>query len=352
VPWPRRRLRPLLAVAAAVALLAAAASPPGRAVLGSLRDAVGRERVVGVERARPALASLPAPGRLLVSSARGPWIVRADGSKRLLGRYDEASWSPQGLFVVATRDRELVALEPNGAVRWTLDRPRPIANARWAPSGFRIAYLSGERLRVVAGDGRGDRLLVARAAPVAPAWRPEAEHVLALVGARGLVRVVAADDGRTLWAAAAPPGTVELEWSTDGRRLLARGRTQARVYTAAGELERTIGEPGLVLTAAAFLPGSHDLALAGYSALTGRGSVRLYGAERGGRPLFAGAGRLDDLAWSPNGRWLLVAWPQADQWVFVGMPEVRRLVAVSGIGRQFSPGAGSGPFPRVEGWCC
>jgi len=94
-PRPRAR-RPvgILALAAAgiVALVLVAVSPAGPALVRSVRTAVG------VEHAQPALVALPAAGRLLVDSAAGPWIVSSDGSKRLLGRYGSASWSPHGLF--------------------------------------------------------------------------------------------------------------------------------------------------------------------------------------------------------------------------------------------------------------
>ena len=85
-PW-----RPVAALAGGLALVAAVASPPGRAVLNEVRDAIGRERVVGVRGAQPNLFSLPTDGRLLVESARGPWIVRDDGSRRRLGRYRQAT---------------------------------------------------------------------------------------------------------------------------------------------------------------------------------------------------------------------------------------------------------------------
>src|SRR5207302_5568225 len=84
-PWPRRHARPLVAVAAALAIVAAALSPPGGAVLHSLRSAIG------VRHAAPALFRVPAPGRVLVESAEGPWVVQPDGSKRLLGRYLDAA---------------------------------------------------------------------------------------------------------------------------------------------------------------------------------------------------------------------------------------------------------------------
>ena len=127
---------------------------------------------IGVEHARTALFRLPAPGRLLVESAKGPWIVRPDGSKRLLGPYREASWSPHGLFLAATGRDELAAVEPGGRVHWTLARPA-VRFPRWTGTrtDTRIAYLTGGRLHLVAGDGTGDRE-IARAAPVAAAWRP------------------------------------------------------------------------------------------------------------------------------------------------------------------------------------
>src|SRR5438105_708139 len=78
-PPPRRHWAALTAAALVFALAAAALSPPGRAVLGSVRDALG------VEHAAVALVRLPADGRLLVNSSAGPWIVAADGSKRHLG---------------------------------------------------------------------------------------------------------------------------------------------------------------------------------------------------------------------------------------------------------------------------
>jgi hypothetical protein len=59
--WERRHRGALLAAAAAVVLLAAAISPPGQALVGSVRDAVTDESPPS----RPALTSLPARGPLL-----------------------------------------------------------------------------------------------------------------------------------------------------------------------------------------------------------------------------------------------------------------------------------------------
>ena len=60
---------------AAVAIGVAAVSPPGRALVERVREAAG------VTPSEPALVRLPSPGRLVVESPGGPWVVRADGSE-------------------------------------------------------------------------------------------------------------------------------------------------------------------------------------------------------------------------------------------------------------------------------
>jgi hypothetical protein len=115
-PWPIRHRRPLIAAAIGVAAVAAALSPPGRAVIDEMREVVGIEKVVGVQQARPALFSLPAAGRVLVSAPSGAWVVSANGSRRRLGDYDEATWSPQGLFIGASKRHKLAAVTPKAKV--------------------------------------------------------------------------------------------------------------------------------------------------------------------------------------------------------------------------------------------
>jgi hypothetical protein len=286
VPSPRERKvwRPVVVLAAVAVVAGAVASPPGQAVLDSIREAVG------IERSQPALFSLPAPGRLLVESADGVWVVQADGSKRRLGGWREASWSPFGRFVVVARANELAALEPDGDIRWSLARPR-VRFPRWAGDRIdtRIAYVSGRSLRVVAGDGTGDRLLRRNAASVAPAWLPGEGFRLAYTDRAGRTVVVDADTGRVL-PPAAPPAT-------------------------AGTIQKRGASSEVVVD---------------------------------GRVVFRGTGEFRDVARSPDGRWLLVTWPTADQWVFVRTAGQRKIEAVSGITRQF----GGGSFPRIAGWCC
>jgi hypothetical protein len=210
-PQPRRRSwKPVAAVAVAVVVVAGLLSPPGQAVLDELRE------VVGVEDSAPALFSLPAPGRLLVTADSGVWVVEQDGSKRLLGRYREASWSPFGRYVVAARANELVALTPDGEVRWSLARP-DIRLPRWGGTrtDTRIAYFSRGELRVVGGDGKGDHLLDAAAAPRAPEWRPG--HVLVYERQDGAARAVDVDTGTVVQRPARLPEPSAATVSPDGR---------------------------------------------------------------------------------------------------------------------------------------
>ena len=340
---PVVRQRPMLrvaAIAAAVAAILGAAlvTPPGRAVLDEIRE------VVGVEQAQPALFSLPAPGRLLVSSDAGVWVVQTDGSKRRLGSYREASASPFGRFVVAARRNELAALEPDGDVRWTLARPRP-SSPRWTGTAndTRIAYADRGGLRLVAGDGTGDRSLAqAERGPIA--WRPRALWQLAYV-VTGEVRVQDVESGRVLWRArgGAREPVLALEWSTDGARLLALSSRGLRIFDARGRVvAQDDPSDGTRDVHAAFRPGTHDVAV-----------VRRHGAQSTvfelgtGRTIFGGTGVFGGLDWSPDGRWLLVGWPTADQWVFV-RSDGKRIRAVANVAGQFR----SRTFPRVEGWCC
>ena len=337
IPVPGRRdWRPVVAVAVGAVLLAAAFTPPGHAVLGSIRDAVR-----GEQNAKPALFSLPvARSRLLVNTAGGVWVVQSDGSKRLLSGYREAAWSPHGLYLAALHGHELRALEPDGSVHWSIARAG-VASPRWSNEGTgdeRIAYFAGSMLRIVGGDGRGDRVLARRVARVVPAWRPRT-HVLAYVNGAGSVVVRSADSGAVQWTRSVDRPPRALEWSGDGRLLLVRSVNSLELFGYRGTAPVTLPLAGAgPVVDAAFRSLTHEVTFIQRSA---NESV----VVTGDRQLFRGAGAITKIAWSPDGRWLLLDWPSANQWLFV-RGSVHRLRAVSNIRANF------GEEPSLAGWCC
>jgi hypothetical protein len=328
--------KPAIAVVAAAALAGVLTSPPGRSVIQSIREAVG------IKKAQRELFSLPASGRLLVESTGGAWVVDAAGSRRLLGNYREASWSPYGRFIVAARPDELVTLEPNGKVHWTLALPA-VRFPRWSGTrtNTRIAYLTTPAwsLGVIAGDGTGNREANCGdgLAPVAPAWQPHSLRVLAVAAPDGGVAVYDVVDCRLIMRTPKGPLPTKLEWSADGKRLLVVGPS-VLLYDLQGR----------VLGADHPTGGSRDLD----ATFLGRTETAVVVRTSGlvlrlgdGRRIFGGTG-LGNVVSSPDGRWLLLTWPAADQWVFVRTDGSRVVRAYSGITRQF----GGGQFPTVSGW--
>jgi len=349
-PAPRRRGRLPLALgltAAALVVAVVALTPPGDAFRGWVHD-----RIVGAPHARPALDRLPAPGRLLVVARGGAWVVGADGSKRRLGAWRAAGWSPRGLFVVAAAGPRLAALTPVGTVRWSLTRLPRIEDPTWSPSGYRVAYRVGSVLRVVAGDGTGDRAFARGVEPVPAAWRPVPvlAHVLAYVDREGRVVVADVDARRTLWRRRVSAPVRSLAWSSDGSLLLAAGRTDT-LFRGDGTRVRAFSGDDV---SAAFAPAGPALARSRYAASTGRSAIEiLRPGQADPRVVFSTAGRLGPATWSPDGHWLLVAWPDADQWLFLRLGPRPHVEAVGGLAGEFSPGApAQAGFPRVAGWCC
>jgi hypothetical protein len=361
---PRRRPTPVprLALAFSITTLLAALllSPAGAAV----REWVDEVVTTSAPRPEMGLAEIPGGGRLLVQSAAGPWVVQPDGSRRLLGDYEEATWSPRGLFVAAAADRTLNALEPDGTPRWSLTAPRRVTEPRWAPSGERIAYRSGSRLQVVAGDGTGERELAAATAPVAPAWSPLGVFQVAYVTIDRTLRIADSESGAILASAPALPGVTRLDWggevssilevSPESLRLRAVKPLKLAGRPRLGSPRRLPVPPGATVLGAALSPHRDAVAavIARETATGRRSAVVLFGPGEGkARRLLNVPGELSEVAWSPNGHRLLVAWPDADQWLFLpaGRGKGR---AVAGVSAAFHPGQEAAGFPRLEGWCC
>ncbi len=316
VAWPRKHARELALSAAVVAVLAAAFTPPGHSVVNSLRDAVGRTKVEGVKNAHRELVRLPAGGPLLVQSTRGPWILQPSGTRRLLGNYTMASWSPHGKFVAAVRFRyELVALDPKGNIRWVRGRKQLIRFPRWSYEGFRIAYLSNDTLRVITGDGMTDIGLGGADPSVPPAWKP-GTHVVAWVRLGGNVLIRDADRlGAAPTVVRKTKRVIALGWRA-GKLVVVTAPAAAAAFAGDGTVARVVREAG---------------------------RSRVYVANH---VVFSGAGAIDSIAFSPNADWLAVGWKSADQFVFIRV-RPPKLDAVSNVTRQFGV-----RFPTIQGWCC
>jgi dipeptidyl aminopeptidase/acylaminoacyl peptidase len=360
---PHRNPLPRIAVALAIATLVAALllSPAGAAV----RDWVDDVFTAGAPNAEPGLTEIPGGGRLLTQTPAGPWVVQPDGSRRLLGSYDEATWSPRGLFVAAASGHTLSAIEPDGTPHWSLSAAGEVSDPRWSPSGFQVAYRSGDQLRIVAADGDGDRLLDPSVDPVPPAWSPSGEGLIAYLDAGGSLRIARTDDGRNAGSAAALPGIANLEWAAGGSTLLESSPSSLRVrkltpHKLAAELDigapREIG-PSAAATVrdAAISPRGDTVAalLTRRSAGPPSSLVVLIDIRDGSsQRLFSTPGRLAELTWSPDASRLLISWPDADQWLFVPTDGRGRVRAIGRISEQFAPGGRGSAFPRIEGWCC
>lgn len=349
-PRARRQTvrRPAGIAAVAVVVAGLLALSPAGATVSRLVD-----RAFGVPHAARALVSLPARGRLLLSGSGGTWIVAADGSARRVGPWREASWSPHGRYLAVTAHNELAAIDTRGILQWSLTR-RDVSDPRWyTPTGYEVAYLSGSELRVVAGNGTADQLLARPVAHVAPAWRPGHAYELGYITAKGQLVIRDSATGAKLWSANPPTRISQLAWSATGTRLLALSHTAAILYAADGRVLATRRVPGGgTIVAGALSPDGRQLAIV---TAGGSGAVTVY-SHTGGRTLarrvLAGV-ELGQVAWSPNGRWLLISWPAADQWVFVRVGGQPHIAAVSRISQQFStPLITSTQFPRFEGWCC
>ena len=339
---PRRAaVRVALVAALLAAGLAVALSPAGAAVGGWIGDRLTARDT----RSAPAFAALPRGGSVLAISRMGAYAVRPDGSTRRLGAFSEAGWSPHGLHVVGVEGRRLVAVDPAGTVKWTLTGRHAVHHPAWSTAdGFAVAYLEGRSLKVVAGNGdpTTDRVLRRDAAPVTPAWHPDSDRVLTYATTAGAVVTLNVETGRTIARSpvAAPLAAPRsLAWLRGGHRLVALSSHSLTVLDAAGHVRRTIALPGVARLLALHPSGERAAVVVGRRVL----GVRLTGGSP--RQLFQG--NVDGIAWSQDGRRLLLGWRDADQWLLLGPGG--RIRALHGVSRELGSAGG---FPRVAGWCC
>ena len=289
------------------------------------------------EDAKPALRSLPAAGELLVESAQGPWIVREDGSKRLLGDYDEAAWSPHGLYVVAADGRELAALEPDGDVRWTLHGAgrgaRPALGRRRGRHPDRLP-----QRRRPAGDRRR------RQRRQRPPDRPRRR-----AGRAGLAAA-----RRTRSSRRDPAGPYVLSYvDAVGRPCTRSTPTPAR--SVPGDAARPAATPstgdGDRGSAGPWRRSADGSRRSSASVPPSRARVIAPGAATGGRPCSPPAAGSPARPGRPTAAGCWSAGPPPTSGCSSTPTGRADVVAFDRISEQFDPGGdGGGRFPRVSGW--
>jgi hypothetical protein len=318
--------------------LIAALSPAGAAV----GDWIGDRFTAHDSRSAPAFAALPKGGSVLAISKSGAYAVRPDGSTRLLGAFSDAGWSPRGLHVVGIDGRRLVAVDPAAEVKWMLTARRPVHNASWSTAdGFAVAYLEGRSLKVVAGNGdpATNRVLRRDAAPVTPAWRPHSDRVLTYATRSGSLVTLDIATGRTLWSTPLGADARILAWAARGGRLAALAPHSFTTLDRNGRILRTLPLTGVTEGMSLHPSGKRVAIVSGRRVL----GLRLNGGDP--RQLFQGD--VEGIAWSQDGRRLLLGWRDADQWLLVGPGD--RITALHGVSKELGAPGG---FPRVAGWCC
>jgi hypothetical protein len=351
---PRRPVLRLALVAALLCVGLVAALTPAGAEVG---DWIGDRFADRSDSASPAFAGLPPGESVLAISRTGAYAIDPDGGSQRLGSFSDAGWSPHGLHVVGVDGRRLTAVDPTGIVKWTLARRTRVHHPSWSTRlGYAVAYLEGPTLRVVAGTGdpATDRRVRRGAARVTPAWRPHSDRVLAYATGGGAIETLDVVTGRTLWRArsaapAAPAGAsrvpLALAWSRDARRLVALSSDSVTVLGAGGRILRTIALPAAGLELALHPSGRRAAVAVG-----GAGGTRVLDIplRSEGRPQQLFQGDVAGLAWSRDGRRLLLGWRDADEWLLLG-PGGRVRRALHGVSAELGAAGG---FPRVAGWCC
>ncbi len=279
----------------------------------------------GRRRARGARALLAARRRPAARRLAGrPHVARRAGRAQAadLGAYDDAAWSPHGLYLAATRgerarrtrrrgERALVARAPPTPPAPQLGRARDVDT--------RIAYDAGERpARRRRRRHRRPPARRARRAESAPAWDPARHFTRSRTPPAA--RSCCATTTATLALAATLPVTPDEPRLVD-RRPLACRRSHPRACSCSTR-------PGSVRRTVSMLGARHRgrRVPTGLAPARGRHPARPAAARSRRRPRPPGTreARCSQArapsATSPGRRtasWLLVDWPAANQWVFL-----------------------------------
>jgi WD40 repeat protein len=282
------------------------------------------------------------------------------------GRRLVASSGPAGTVRVWNAETGAQLLAIHGPARG--DAPaRGVIGVDVSPDGSRIATAGADGSTRVYDSKRGEEVLVVRGRHCASrhncavnraVFSPDGTKI-ATTGADATVRIMAADTGRELRVLRAHgpvgSGTYSVEWSADGKRLLAFGKSGARVWDDASgrSLVRTEDTPGPGVSAA-WSPDETQILTEGgagplvWDAATGR-MVRTVAA---GAPI-------EDIGFSRDGTRLALTTvdPNMSTRVWDWPGDVELLKLTDGAKRAtFSPdgkllaGVRSEPTPYVHVW--
>lgn len=266
---PRRPRWLMVAAAVAAAVIAAGAALAATDRLDVRIGPPPEERAGGPPAPAPGRVVVPPGGRGLAVVAGGRlWLGTRSGLGVQGLAATTAELSPGALFVAVGIGRSLVAMTPDGGRRaWSHPLPGPVVAAAWAPNPIAIAYVvrrgARHELRVIEGDGDGDRLVDPDVAPVRPAWRADTQALA--YAARGGVRIAAYPALSVRATLAAPRGVAALAYAPTGDRLAVAGAGAGGavgVSAGGGPVAWTTIAPGSRLDALAW-DGPGVLAVAG-----------------------------------------------------------------------------------------
>lgn len=331
----RRARHGAVAVAAAALVLTLALTPAGGSVVRLVRQVASTHSAPAPAlRATIALRMLPGGGRLLALRNGSAYVLGGSMSPQRLGRAHEATFSAFGHYVAAAQGHALTVYALDGRRVWSLEEPNRIRALRWSPDGLRLAYRAGSQLRIVDGNGENPRTL-GHSTGRAVAWRPGPEPVLTYLRLPRLVVMRDVSTDTDIVRLRPPTGTTLLTWSTDGRRLLALGPRQLRVFSRQGaSMAWRRAATNVAFVSAAFAPGTHRLAL--LSRHSDRDVISFAGRKVATGP------HLTRPVWSPDGRWLVTR--SGPRWIFVAANAAQH--------DGTHPSTTVDAQGTVGGWCC
>ena len=222
-----------------------------------------------------------------------------------------------------TTREALLAVTPNGTVRWRVVPPARPRGPRWSPDGFRLAYLAGRSC--ASSSATAPTTGSSSATPATSRPRSGRLPPARRLGRRRRARPPRRRRPRRARMALRRPRPARHPHALlVGRRHARAGRRRPqRDRVRAGHRRRPHHAHPAAPAAAAFPPAGNG-APALLEHRDGQSAIRLLGRRK---PLIETSGRYRGLVWSPDGRWLFTRW--GSQWLLV-RKDGRRVTTLEG----------------------